>query len=97
MGRYAARVAAGAATMEAEERLPPPAAAAEAMMLGLRTRDGACLAELTRRYGVDAAAQFGPAATRLAEWGLLERNGERLQLTRRGLLLANLVCAEFLT
>jgi oxygen-independent coproporphyrinogen-3 oxidase len=79
-----------------EERLPPLAAAGEAVMLGLRTREGADLAEIAERHNVDAEAVFGGTASRLEGDGLLRREGPRLKLTRRGLMLANAVCEEFL-
>jgi oxygen-independent coproporphyrinogen-3 oxidase len=95
--RYAELVAAGQPPVHSQERLPPREAAAEAMMLGLRTADGIRLSEVSARYGVDAEAQFGAAAARFVAPGLLEQRGDLLRLTRRGVLLANLVCAEFLT
>jgi oxygen-independent coproporphyrinogen III oxidase len=79
-----------------EERLLPLAAAGEAIMLGLRTREGADLAEIAERHRVDTEAVFGGAARRLEGDRLLRREGPRLKLTRRGIMLANAVCEEFL-
>jgi oxygen-independent coproporphyrinogen-3 oxidase len=79
-----------------EERLAPREACGEAVMLGLRTRDGVNLEEVAARHGVDADACFGDAVRRLEADGLLTRQGPAMKLTRRGILLANAVCAEFL-
>jgi oxygen-independent coproporphyrinogen-3 oxidase len=78
------------------ERLPPRAACGEAIMLGLRTREGVDLPAVTGRFGLDPDHLCGAAVDRLLVDGLLSRQGERLCLTRRGLMLANAVCAEFL-
>jgi len=80
----------------AEERLPPRAAAGEAVMLGLRTAEGADFAAIRRSHGVDPAAEWADALAQFAADGLLVREGARARLTRRGLLLANAVCAAFL-
>jgi oxygen-independent coproporphyrinogen-3 oxidase len=79
-----------------EERLPPREACGEAIMLGLRTREGVDLDAVAARYDLDPQRAFGDAVRRLAEDGLLEVEGSRLRLTRRGVMLANAVCAEFL-
>ena len=56
----------------------------ERIMLGLRTRDG-----------IETRLVSGAAATtRLISQNLIEVNGERLTLTRRGKLIADAVCAE---
>lgn len=79
-----------------EERLDPLTACGESIMLALRTREGVDLGETAARYGLDAERQYGAVARQLLADGLLERNGSRLKLTRRGVMLANAVCAEFL-
>ena len=79
-----------------EERLSPSEACGEAIMLGLRTREGIDLAGTADQYGVDAERAYGDVVRRLVADGLLILEGERLTLTRRGIMLANRVCAEFL-
>lgn len=79
-----------------EERLPPRERLGEAVMLGLRTREGVDLAALGARYGIDAEALFAEAIARLERDGLLVRDGCRVRLTRRGLMLANVASAAFL-
>jgi len=79
-----------------QERLDPLAACGEAIMLGLRTREGADLFAAAAEFGLDAEQQYGAIVRRQAEDGLLTQEGGRIRLTRRGVLLANSVCAEFL-
>jgi oxygen-independent coproporphyrinogen III oxidase len=78
------------------ERLAPREAAGESVMLGLRTADGVDLARVAGRYGLDLEACYGETVCRLEGDGLVAREGSRVRLTRRGLMLANLVCGEFL-
>lgn len=69
--------------------------AGETMMLGLRLTDGVDRAAFERRYGCDPAEMFGPQIMRFESDGLLERDNGSLRLTRRGLLVADAVIAEF--
>jgi oxygen-independent coproporphyrinogen-3 oxidase len=96
MHRYVATAPTGLPDWASEERLEGREAAGEAMMVGLRTKEGVNLSALSRHYGLDWLETFGPAIERLTGYGLLTREGDRLRLTRRGILLANEVCAEFL-
>ncbi|HEU4753362.1 MAG TPA: radical SAM family heme chaperone HemW [Armatimonadota bacterium] len=79
-----------------EERLSPREACGEAVMLGLRTAEGADVEALARRYGLEPESTYGETLRRLAGEGLMFHEGARWKLTRRGILLANAVCAEFL-
>jgi oxygen-independent coproporphyrinogen-3 oxidase len=67
----------------------------DAMMMGLRLAGGVDLAALGRRYGCDIMARFGDALGPAREAGLLRLEGERMRLTREGMLLANEVLAVF--
>lgn len=79
------------------ERLDFGRRVGEAAMLALRTSDGIIYNEFERRFGVDARAIFGAARKKCSAAGLLEENAAGARLSRRGRLLANSVCAEFLT
>lgn len=95
--RYLASARRGKVDRAAEERLPRPLALAEEIMLRIRTREGVATGELARKYGVDFDALFREVVEGLLEAGLLEcAPGGTLRLTRRGKLLANEVCSEFL-
>ncbi len=69
---------------------------ADAMILGLRLMEGVSLPEFRERFGVAAEDVFADALARHERLGLLERAGDRLRLTERGLLLANEVFVDLL-
>ncbi|MEK6710226.1 MAG: radical SAM family heme chaperone HemW [Nitrospinota bacterium] len=80
-----------------EEILDDPAKAlGEALMLGLRLKEGVSLPEIARSSGTDPEERFGPLFEELGRGGLLEREDGALRLTSRGTLLANRVLARFL-
>lgn len=79
-----------------EERLPTREACGEAIMLGLRTREGADLAKVGERYGLDPDREWGTAIEQFLADGLVVRDGSVIRLTRSGVMLANGVCAAFL-
>ncbi|MDD3948119.1 MAG: radical SAM family heme chaperone HemW [Anaerolineaceae bacterium] len=72
----------------------------ETMMLGLRmTREGVSAAEFLQTYGQAMESVFDQEITKLIKLGLVEWIGtglsRRLILTRRGIMLGNLVFQEF--
>jgi oxygen-independent coproporphyrinogen-3 oxidase len=79
-----------------EERLDPLTGCGESIMLALRTRDGVDLGAVASRYGLDAEQAYGSTVRQLLDDGLLQHRGDRYLLTRRGIMLANAVCALFL-
>jgi oxygen-independent coproporphyrinogen-3 oxidase len=94
-GLYEARASAGLSCVDEEERLEGVRAAGEAVMLALRTRDGADLEELSGAHQTDLYREFAPAIGRMKQYGLLEEQDGRLRLTRPGMLVANRVLCEF--
>jgi oxygen-independent coproporphyrinogen-3 oxidase len=78
--------AAASGWVEADrEELAPPQAAAERLMLGLRTRNG-----------LEPPSGFDSRLEELERLGLLERLGSRVRPTRRGLDLHNQVAVAVL-
>lgn len=67
----------------------------EFMLLGLRLTDGVDVREYQSRFGGSLFDRFRAEIARLTERHLLERAGERLRLTRRGLDFANQAFMEF--
>ena len=94
---YVAASLDGRAIPSDAERLVGRKRAGEAMMLALRTAQGVDLSEFKERYGVDVMNEYAPVVTRFARTGLLERVGDSVRLTRRGIFLANDVCGAFVT
>ncbi|MBC5804940.1 MAG: coproporphyrinogen III oxidase [Candidatus Eremiobacter antarcticus] len=81
---------------EEEERLGFAARVGEAAMLALRLREGIEYADFRRRFAIDPERAFARAVKKCLAADLLEVDGESVRLSKRGRLLANSVCAEFL-
>lgn len=95
---YIAAVDDGASTESNGEALSEELQRGETMMLGLRLlREGVRDKEFESRHGVTLAAAFGETLERFQQQGLLDRDDRGVRLTHRGLMLANDVCAAFLT
>lgn len=75
-----------------EEALTPAARATEALLMGLRLREGVDLARIARlgETTVDALIDEG-AAARLEAQGLIVRNGDHLSITEAGMLLLDAI------
>jgi oxygen-independent coproporphyrinogen-3 oxidase len=67
----------------------------EAMFLGLRLSEGIDWDTLARRFGQQLTAVARDAALPLIECGLLEEQGTKARLSRRGILLSNEVFQHF--
>lgn len=81
---------AGHRPVDDQEIITGESARLEKLLLNLRLRQGLDLGEYAREFGVDAAALLCEAHE-LAGEGLLDGNGGRAVLTRRGRLLADTV------
>lgn len=69
----------------------------ETMMLGLRLLDeGVSRSDFQDRYCVELDQVFGHQLDQLTSWGLLENLGDRIRLTKRGLMVGNQVFLRFL-
>jgi oxygen-independent coproporphyrinogen-3 oxidase len=67
----------------------------EALLMGLRLREGVDLARIAALAGTEPCALIDPvAADRLERQGLIERSGERLKVTGAGMLLLDAILAE---
>ena len=75
--------------LTSEERL------GDALFTGLRLTRGVDLAALSRQYAADVWQQFGDRLAPFQEAGLLAKEGGRIRLTRRGMLVGNEVMAVF--
>lgn len=67
----------------------------DALFTGLRLTDGLDVAAVGARYGRDVRAEYGSALEPFVDAGLVQRDGDWLRLTRRGMLLANEVMSTF--
>lgn len=69
--------------------------AAEALFTALRLTEGIDLGGIRSRYGLSLWERYGTDLGPFVEAGLLEHTGDRLRLSRRGMLLAHEVMAVF--
>ena len=74
----------------------PQKALGEALMLGLRIKEGVSLAHIEQECGADPEDAFGELISELENSGLVARENGRLRLSDKGTLLANQVLAKFL-
>ena len=88
--KWAESLQAGHRPVDDQEIITGESARLEKLLLNLRLRQGLDLGEYAREFGVDAAALLSEAHE-LAGEGLLDGNGGRAVLTRRGRLLADTV------
>ena len=92
---YIQRIGSGDSAGVDERRMSPDERLGDALFTGLRLNEGIDLSAVGRRYGVDVWARFGRDLERFLEDGCLVREGSRLRLTRRGMLLAHEVMTVF--
>ena len=76
-------------------RLTPAERLGDALFTGLRLNDGIDLAAIASRYGVDVWQRYGAELAPCVDAGCLRHEGQRLRLTRHGMLLAHEVMAVF--
>ena len=82
--------------MNSERVDEPKKALGEALMLGLRVKEGVSLGRLAQECGADPEDAFGELFRELENAGLVARENGRLLLSEKGTLLANQVLAKFL-
>jgi oxygen-independent coproporphyrinogen-3 oxidase len=92
---YVARVGSGESVAIDRRRLSPEERLGDALFTGLRLSDGVNLNQIYQCYGIDVWARYGGDLEPFIGLGCLRRDGARLRLTRRGMLLAHEVMAVF--
>jgi oxygen-independent coproporphyrinogen-3 oxidase len=92
---YVRRIGSDGSVVAERRNLAPDEQLGDAVFTGLRLNRGIDVAALSRQYRVDFWARFGQRLTPFQEAGLLVAEGDRIRLTRPGMLLANEVMAVF--
>jgi oxygen-independent coproporphyrinogen-3 oxidase len=92
---YISRVVGGYPLPVETRRLTSLERAEEALFTGLRLAGGIDVSAVGARYGVDAWGRFGPGLTPFVTEGMVVRDGDRIRLTREGMLVANEILAVF--
>lgn len=76
--------------------LSAPQRLEEALFTGIRLTEGLDLEGLRQQYGIDVWHRYGPGLEPFVGAGLVVHEGDRLALTRQGMLLANEVMQVFI-
>lgn len=92
---YISRLGAGHSVATDQRALTRDAQLEEALFTGLRLAGGLDVEAVGRRYGIDAWDRYGDALRPSIEAGLAVRDGNRLRLSRDGMLLANEILSVF--
>lgn len=93
---YVRAIQAGRLPRVEQEQLDQEERARETAMLALRLREGLDRRSFAQRFGRDPVDFFADAVNRHVRDGLLEVDERAVRLTRPGLLLADIVIADFL-
>jgi oxygen-independent coproporphyrinogen-3 oxidase len=93
---YIRRMLAGESPVAESECLPPAAAARERLVFALRRMEGISLEAFHRETGYRVEQLVGQSLQKYCNQGLLQQTGDRLQLTRSGLLVSDSLWSEFL-
>ena len=81
--------------LQSEDALSPNEQAREALLMGLRLREGIDLDDIAERTDTAASHLIDSAATdRLSGYGLIARTGSRITVTSEGMLLLDRILAE---
>jgi oxygen-independent coproporphyrinogen-3 oxidase len=92
---YIGRAGRGESTVVERRVLAAGERLGDALFTGLRLTRGVDLRAVQDRYGIDVWARFGRDLMPFVDDGLLVRDGDRLRLSRRGMLLAHEIMAVF--
>ncbi len=92
---YVARIAAGESIVAERRELTRDERLQEALFMGLRLVEGVNLPEIGDHYEIDIMARYGAALQPFLEAGVLVLDGDRLRLTRRGMLLSSEILSVF--
>jgi oxygen-independent coproporphyrinogen-3 oxidase len=94
---YVNRIRSGESVEAFSETISLNLSMGETMMLGLRLlKEGVSGSDFRYRYGVGLEETYAHQLDELMNWRLLEKTGERVRLTKRGLMVGNQVFLRFL-
>jgi oxygen-independent coproporphyrinogen-3 oxidase len=94
---YITRVRDGVSTVAERTPRDDRTRAEEALFMGLRLAEGINLAWMRQRYGVDVWTRYGAALAPFERAGhLVHEPGQRIRLTRQGMLVANEAMSVFI-
>jgi oxygen-independent coproporphyrinogen-3 oxidase len=98
--KYVARMESAGGNSDAaragQEALSPRERFDELILLGLRTREGVCLAEVSRKLEMDGRAVLGAHLDELIARQMIAMESETIRLTPRGFPLADAIATKLL-
>jgi oxygen-independent coproporphyrinogen-3 oxidase len=95
LARYVGRLEEGRLPEAGRETLTAEQQILEALLLGLRLKEGFSMAAFERRFGMSVRAAFGPLLDRLADEGCLAEAPGRCALTLKGMRYHDAIAARF--
>jgi len=95
LARYALRISEGVLPQCWEEKIDVKTEMSETVFLGLRLVEGLDTEEFRKRFGLVFEEVYRDQIQRLVGLGLIEFAGQKIRLSQRGLMLGNMVFAEF--
>ncbi|NCO24204.1 MAG: coproporphyrinogen III oxidase [Candidatus Infernicultor aquiphilus] len=93
--RYIKEINNGKLPLDSGEKLSLRKRMSETIILGLRTKDGINYRKFKVRFKVNIEKLFNQQIYKLINLGLLRKDNYKIQLTKKGLFLANNVFREF--
>lgn len=96
MAAYGTCIAEKQLPVEETEKLTKQDAMAEFMYLGLRCMEGVSERAFAAEFDLTLSEVYGDVIARYMELGLLDKKGNRLSLTKRGIDVSNIVFADFI-
>lgn len=79
-----------------EEHLSQREQMEEEMFLGLRKKSGVCMARFEEKFGRSFDGLYGEIVRDLVQQGLMQIDGDRVRMTKRGLFLGDTVAERFI-
>jgi oxygen-independent coproporphyrinogen-3 oxidase len=96
VGEYIKKITANDFSVQMYEKTDCREKMAEFIFLALRTSDGLYYQQFNNYFGIDFLKEYGGIVETLAAMGLVEKNGCRIFLTRKGMKFGNQVFQKFL-
>ena len=94
--QYVKRITSGNSPIADSEMLDEKQMMTESIFLGLRRREGICLAEFENRYGSGFSDRFAPAIDKNSRRGFLAADENCCRLTLAGMCYLDTIAAEFI-
>ena len=96
INRYISLLGEGASVTHVTEELKTEDLMSEFMILGLRMTSGVSVSEFKERFGEDLFEIYGETIEKYTDSGFLERDGDRIRFSRKGISVSNTILADLI-